>query len=342
MTSSSTGERTIWGIHAGRFGEADNLFLKKKCIAIGWSEMDDLGVLKADIEVFKTEVKKTYPDMKAGAIPGQAGQLFRFVHMMKKNDLVIYPSKMSKNIYIGEIVGPYSYKPEVNADYPNMREVKWLKDYPRTHFKQGALYEIGSALTLFQVKNYADEFLAVLAGVPEAPSVEEEDETVAYVAEEIEQTTRDYIIKRIAQELKGHPFADFVAQLLNTMGFRTRVSPPGPDGGIDILAHKDELGFEPPIVKVQVKSTEGTTGDPAVAQLYGKVSPGEYGLFVTLGGFSSQAISFAKSKSNLRLIDGDELVNMVLQHYEQFDAKYKGMIPLKKIYIPEALEKSVD
>ena len=73
-----------------------------------------------------------------------------------------------------------------------------------------------------------------------------EDETVALVAEEIEETTRDFILKRLAQELKGHPLADFIAQLLGAMGYRTRVSPEGPDGGIDIVAHKDELGFEPP------------------------------------------------------------------------------------------------
>src|SRR5262249_32427628 len=77
--------------------------------------------------------------------------------------------------------------------------------------------------------------------------------------------------KRLAQELKGHPLAEFVAHLLNTMGYRTRVSPEGPDGGIDIVAHKDELGFEPPIIKVQVKSTAGSVGDPIVSALYGKV-----------------------------------------------------------------------
>lgn len=27
---------TLWGIHAGRIGEADSLFLKRNVIAIGW------------------------------------------------------------------------------------------------------------------------------------------------------------------------------------------------------------------------------------------------------------------------------------------------------------------
>lgn len=146
------------------------------------------------------------------------------------------------------------------------------------------------------------------------------------------------MLKQLAQELKGHPLADFVAHLLVAMGYRTRVSPEGPDGGVDIIAHKDELGFEPPIIKVQVKSNEGSIGDPVVSALYGKVSSGEFGLLVTLGTFTSAARNFARSKSNLRLIDGSELVQVVLQHYEQFDSRYKGLLPLKRVYVPEAIE----
>jgi restriction system protein len=59
---------------------------------------------------------------------------------------------------------------------------------------------------------------------------------------------------------------------------------------------------------------------------------------VTLGTFTSAARNFARSKSNLRLIDGAELVHLVLQHYEQFDSRYKGLLPLKRVYVPEAIE----
>ena len=122
------------------------------------------------------------------------------------------------------------------------------------------------------------------------------------------------------------------------MGYRTRVSPEGPDGGIDIVAHMDELGFEPPIIKVQVKSSEGSTGDPAGSSLYGMVGTNEFGLLVTLGTFTTQATHFAKSKSNLRLIDGDELVQLIFLHYDQFDSRYKGLLPLRRVYVPELIE----
>jgi len=42
-------------------------------------------------------------------------------------------------------------------------------------------------------------------------------------------------------------------------------------------------------------------------------------------------------KRNLKLIDGDELVGLAYKYYPQLDEKYKGMIPLRSVYIPETL-----
>lgn len=327
----------FWCVRAGALGEADSVFLQQNHLAIGWMEIGDLSKLPADRETIKTEVTKVYPDKKAGAIPGDAGMLYRFLFEMKPGDLVIYPSKIDVKIHIGQIIGDYRYDPSVHKEYPNLRPVKWLKSFPRTTFTQGALYESNSSLTLFQIRNYAHEFYAALESNVIAPSPED-DITVAIVAEDIEQTTRDFIRKRLAQELKGHPFEDFVAQLLQTMGYRTHVTRVGSDGGVDIIAHKDELGLEPPIIKVQVKSTEGSTGDPEVSSLYGKVDQNEVGLFVTLGTFTPNARKFAASKNNLRLVEGEELLDLVLKHYKQLDSRYKGLIPLRKVYVPESLE----
>lgn len=332
---------TMWGIHGGKQGDADGIFLKKNQVALSWNAMSDLGSLPADRDAIKAQLIQAYPDKKERYYWIAAGQLFRFAHEMRQGDLIIYPSKRDKRVHIGEINGAYQYMTKGADSFPHRRAVKWLKDFPRTKFTQGALYEIGSAMSFFQVKNYADEFLAAIAGHEVTPEPSD-DETVSYIAEDIEQNTRDFILKTLFQELKGHGLAEFVGHLLGTMGYRTRVSPPGPDGGIDIIAHKDELGFVPPIIKVQVKSTEGSVGDPIVSQLIGKLDPTEFGMVVTLGTFTSQAVNTARNKSNLRLIDGDDLVNLIVQHYEQFDSKYKGMMPLKRVYVPEPLEEATD
>ncbi len=333
-------EITVWGIHAGRTGDAETLFLKKNVVALGWEEMGDLSTIKADRDSFKEKIIRAYPNTKPRAIPLAAGQPFRFIYEMKIGDVVVYPSKSDRQVHIGIVEGEYKYNPLLSKGYPNTRAIKWKKSLPRTAFTQGALYEIGSAMSFFQVKTYADEFLSAMEDKPISTAIEVEDETVAIVVADIEQNTRDYIIKRLSQQLKGHPFAHFVAHLLERMGYRTRVSLEGPDGGIDIIAHKDELGFEPPIIKVQVKSNDGSIGIDAVSALYGKLGAVEFGLVVTLGIFTKQAINFAASKSNLRLIDGDELVDLVFQHYEEFDSRYKGLLPLKRVFIPETLEES--
>lgn len=331
---------TIWGIHAGRTGDADKLFLTGKVIALGWRDVGDLGKLGKNREAYKEAVATAYPEKKPGAIPNNAGQLFRFVNEAKVGDLVAYPSKADRCIHIGRIEGEYEHDPAKEPGYPNQRRVTWLKSIPRTSFTQGALYEIGSAMSFFQLKNYAEEYIGALSRGrnPSAPSEESEDASVKIVADEIRESTHDFVLKRLDQELKGHPLSHFVAHLLNKMGYRTRVSPPGADGGVDVLAHRDELGFEPPIIKVQVKSSIDKVSDHTVKSLFGNVDGGEHGLFVTLGSFTPPARQFERTKSNLRLIDGVQLVDLVLEHYEEFDAQYKGLIPLKRVYVPQPIE----
>lgn len=331
---------TIWGVHAGRLGEADAVF-RQGYVALGWREMGDLSRLPSNQEEMKQEVTARLPAAKPGSVPGLAGMLLRFVHVMKSGDLVINRSKIDRLIHIGEVTGPYQYDPAISSDHPHLRPVSWRKTVQPLDVTQGALYEMGSAITLFQVRNYADEWLALLSGKKLPGPVNPgggNDDTIGIVASDIETLTTDFVLKRLSQELKGHPFAAFVAHLLETMGYRSRVSPEGADGGVDIVAHKDELGFEPPIVRVQVKSGSSNVSQPDVSALLGTLSQGEFGLVVALAGFTPPARTFARNKANLRLIDGTELVELILAHYEDFDPRYKGLLPLKRVYVPQPIE----
>lgn len=326
-------KKAVWGIHSGRNSEAFSLFIKHKVIAIGWNEMGDLSKLPKNREAFKGRVVSAYPTAKPGAIPNFTGQLFRFVHEIRVGDFVVFPSKADRQIYIGRIEGEYKYRPDLDKHYPNTHEVTWLKQFPRTNFSQGALYETGSAMSFFLIKTYAGEFVEALEGKATQEPIST-DETVDFVVGDIEQTTRDYLLKTLSQDFKGHPLAHLFGHLLGAMGYKVKVSPEGPDGGIDIIAHKDEFGFESPI-KVQVKSNDGNIGDPAVSSLVGKLGKDDHGIIVTLGDFTKQAKDFSKSKTNLRLIDGEEFVDLILFHYEKLNAHYKSLLPLKRVYVPE-------
>lgn len=196
-------------------------------------------------------------------------------------------------------------------------------------------------MTLFTVRNYASEFLQAVNSGAETASEElmdagEDDDTVTSEAStKAEESTNDFIIKRLKNNLTPYEFEKFIAHLLECMGYHARVTEQSGDGGVDVIAHRDELGFEPPIIKVQCKQITGSSGDPDVNQLLGTIGDGEYALFVNLGSFSKQAKATERNKSKLRLIDGEQLVELVLENYSKLAPRYRAILPLKQIYVAD-------
>lgn len=320
-------EKRLWGIHT----QDDNLFLKHGTIAIGWREMGDLNDIENNQEAFKAKYQLVYPDAKKGSIPTGSGMLYRFCHEVQIGDYIVFPSKSDRMVNIGEVTGDYKYDAS-QPEYVQTRTVKWLKNVPRTAFTQGALYEIGSAMSFFAVKNYADEFLAALEkGFKHTASSAGEDPTVGATAEDIIESTKDFVLKELSRNLKGYALEEFVANLLQAMGYRTTVSPQGGDSGIDITAYKDEL---PPRILVQVKSQDSDIKETTIQSLKGAMREGDYGLFVTLSNYTKNAQKYLDSTPIIRGINGTELVDLILKYYEDLDEKYQKMIPLKMVYIP--------
>ena len=127
---------------------------------------------------------------------------------------------------------------------------------------------------------------------------------------------------------------DLVGGLLVAMGYNVQVSPKGPDGGVDILAYKDAFGFEKPIIKVQVKHRKNSASAPEVQQLLGANPMDANALFVSTGSFTSHAEAVAKHNS-VRLVDLEELVELINHWYEKMPNDARSLLPLKKMYVPE-------
>lgn len=295
--------------------------------------MGDLAELAPSRDAFKAKLKASYSNYTDPQLPGFTGILYRFTHEMKVGDHVIYPRKSDRTVHLGVIAGGYVYQPSVDASFPNMRAVTWEKSLPRTAFQQTALHEIGSAITLFQVREHLEHFLEVFGGSAKPKESDEAAEGTIYT--EVYESTEDFVIRRLEKHLKGAPLERFVKDLLEAMGYRCRLTKTSGDGGVDVEAARGPLGFEPPIVKAQVKSTTHNTSDADVKHLFASVNPGEFGLFVTLGGFTRPAEDFARSKANLSLVGGSKLVELILEHYDQLSPSSKAIIPMKHSLIPD-------
>lgn len=331
----------LWGLHQN--AELGAAAIEQGFVAIGWNALGDLSLIPASRDGFKAAIAGAGIAERPGAIPVWAGVLYRFVHEMKPGDVVVYPSKSDRMVHIGRIEGGYLWTPDAGS-YPNRRRVRWERRAPRTDFSQSALHEIGSAITLFQITTHADAFLAALEGrAPDARDVDDVDrESVEEVSAQVEESTEDFILKRLKSGQSPYQFEKFVAHLLTCMGYHARVTKGSGDGGVDVIAHRDELGFEPPIIKVQVKQVLDQIGRPAVQQLHGAIEPGEHGLFVTLGGYSNEARVFERGKPNLRLIDGAALIGLIYNHYDRFEPSWQRLLPLRRVYIPGSVAASED
>ena len=122
-----------------------------------------------------------------------------------------------------------------------------------------------------------------------------------------------------------------MANLLKAMGYKTELSPHGGDGGVDITAYKDEL---PPRILVQVKSQDGDIKESVLHSLKGALREGDYGAFITLSNYTKNAQKYLKNNPIIRGINGSELVDLILDHYESLSENYQKIIPLNKVYIP--------
>ncbi len=171
---------------------------------------------------------------------------------------------------------------------------------------------------------------------PEAPEDESGGEATEQVVayEEVEQKAIEGLEKYLKAK-NPYEFQDLVAALLRAMGYYTPfVSPKGKDGGVDILAYRDPLGTQEPRIQVQIKHRDAPTGAQEVRQLMGLLQKeGDVGIFVSSGGFSSDARATARSSHiHVELIDLNRLIGLWQEFYDKLSDDDKSLLPLRPIY----------
>ena len=131
-----------------------------------------------------------------------------------------------------------------------------------------------------------------------------------------------------------YDFQNLVAGLLRGMGYHIAwVAPPGPDGGIDVIAQSDPLGINGPRIKVQVKRS-GRMSVKETRSFLSLVSDGDVGLFVSAGGFTKDAEDEVRKQEKRRtmLVDLGRLFDLWVEHYRDIPEEYRRLLPLKPVY----------
>jgi restriction system protein len=177
-------------------------------------------------------------------------------------------------------------------------------------------------------------------------SLENEDNdknvNIEVIVEKTQTATIDEIellaIKGLKEQIdlkNPYEFQDMVAALLRGMGYYTPfIAPRGRDGGVDVVAYRDPLGTTSPRIKVQVKHREATATVQEVRQLMGLLQrEGDVGIFVSTGGFSSDAKTTARtSHIHVELIDLDRFIALWQEFYPKLSDEDKSYLALVPIY----------
>lgn len=147
-----------WVIRAGVKGSADNYFLNSNRIVLNDPGLGNLTHIEPNRQAFYYAYRIIRPNETRTSIAGVGGKFFRFIHEMQVGDIVLYPSLITHDIYVGEITGKYSYV-EQDTEFPHQRRVKWIASFPKKSLSKPAKYELGAARTLFKYKKHINEII---------------------------------------------------------------------------------------------------------------------------------------------------------------------------------------
>ena len=183
--------------------------------------------------------------------------------------------------------------------------------------------------------NAAGEIEAIISGQsPTAPKEEIKLKDEKDLLKEMQEKSHEFI-KDTINKLDWDGMQELVAGLLRSMGYKTRISPIGADRGKDIVASPDGFGLEQPRIIVEVKHREGAIGAQQIRSFIGGRHKDDKGLYVSTGGFTKDARYEAERAGiPIMLMDSDDLVTAIVEHYEKMDAEAKGLLRLTKIYWP--------
>lgn len=344
--STETEATRLWLVRLGKHGEYETQAAEQGLLRIHFGIHHDISHLTTRDSLID-EMARLHPDLKPNAHKNFAAQVNQFVNVARNGDLVVVPYKTSSTISVGRFSGPY----QPGEDGACLRPVTWLAtDLPRDVFKQDLLYSFGAFMTVCEISrnNALARVKAVLEtgrdpgdgsepsvpaslGTGTAETTEASDQPV-----DLAQIARDQIERRIASVFAGHDFTDLVAAILRAQGYQARVSPPGADNGVDIVAGSGPLGLDAPRLVVQVKSGKQTVDQPTLQGLIGSVqdTQADNGLIVSWDGYTSAVRRRVNELYfRVRLWGRDELVENLLANYDRLPEDIRAELPLKRTWM---------
>lgn len=329
--------KTMWVVRGGRNARFINEFKEHSLVAIGDRQLEPLQTVTDRQEIIQ-RVREAHPEMKEKQAVVWGSQVYKFRSEMKTGDRVISYDPNQREYLVGTISGDYEYNEDIIPEYPRIRRVVWKGSVLRDSLSTDTKNSLGAISTLFNPSNEAiEEIELLLSGKkPAEPELDEVDEVEEqkFLLKDMQSRSHEFIKDKVIK-LDWEQMQELVAGVLRAMGYKTQISPAGPDQGKDIIASPDGFGFETPRIMVEVKHRKGSIGAPDIRSFLGGRHKDDKGLYVSTGGFTKDAVYEAeRANIPLTLMTLDDLVKALNEHYENMDLDARVLVPLTNVYWP--------
>jgi len=327
MAKMETKTTEIYCVRA-EFGTYTKQFLDGNYVAIGWLINDDLTDIISRDELYPL-YKKEYPNDKSNVVIGQqVGQIARFLLEIKSGDYIITPAQDTEYIYYGIIDSYYFSECNDGCPYPHRRKVSWHKvPIQRSQFSVPFQNTIRSSLTVFSISHKKNFFTTI--GKPDlVPDSEKKTEFDYYTS----------VLNRIL-ELDDKEFEILITHILNALGFegsehKGKVG----DGGVDATGELNVANMAKIKLFVQAKRYKlgSRINGNVVKALRANIPAGGQGAFITTADFQKAAKEIAVEQGfpRIGLINGEQLVDILAEHWNDIPNEFKEKLSLKVGLVP--------
>ena len=298
---------------------------------IGWEDVGDLTDVADKAQLSTIYAAQAQPEEGKGTIDTNVSTIWRFLDAIKARDWIITPAQRRRDLRYGKVVGDYCWvaEPDGSIIPRHRRDVEWSAGVLDRHSLSLAFqYTLYSPLTVFNVR-HVNEFLEKI-GEPVPIS-----QTVVSPSER----TKPYelAIERILT-LSPTDFEHLVGYLLTAIGFDIEVTRPVADGGVDFRGTLNVSNAAQINITGQVKRYQRGSKITArpIRDLRGRIPIGEQGTFVTTSDYTKDARSVAEQDGFARvgLINGEQLVDLLTQHWPDIPPEFRDALGLKPILVP--------
>ncbi|MGC3995502.1 MAG: restriction endonuclease [Propionicimonas sp.] len=339
---------SAWVVRGGSRGEHEQWNLERGRATIGWAPIGDLAGCssRGDVQVL---VDGAYAGNSAQSRGMQTGQLWAFRHSIQPGDLLVMPLKSRQGyVALGRCGGRYGYDASADQNRRHFLPVEWQPEpVSKTVLKDDLLATLNGMMTVFAPSRNgaiarleqvwargSDPGLTGASFPPPSPS-SEADAVSDPPAVPTLDAIRDRIRTRIVESFGGHKLTQLVADILTALGYGCEVSPPGPDGGIDIRAGRGPLGLDT-LTIVEVKSQPSPVDVFVVRGLHSAIgrTSATQGLLVAMGGLNSPARKeWLDLRSTIQVWDSEVLLEKLFETYPRLSEATRATLPLKQAWV---------